>query len=357
MRSVLTIAGSDSSGGAGIQADIKTIAAHGLFAQSVITSLTAQNTTGVYGVEDVSASFVRKQIDVVFDDIRPHAVKIGMVSSPEIVDAIACGLAENRAENIVVDPVMVATSGSALIAGGAVERLVERLFPLASVVTPNLDEARVLCGFDITSPEDVERAADAIAALCALASRRAGERFGLFGVSRAGDCSSLLNEQPAGERFGSPGSQPAGEHPDLLDAQLARGASRPEHPSFSEDNFQSKAFSAARFESVSAISSATPPAVLVKGGHGLGDEYVADDLLRLPDGRRVWLRGERVSTRNTHGTGCTLSSAIACELAEGFSMLDACARAKKYVTHALAAGLNLGKGSGPLDHMWAYRKN
>lgn len=345
MRSVLTIAGSDSSGGAGIQADIKTIAAHGLFAQSIITSLTAQNTTGVYGVEDVSACFVRKQIDVVFDDIRPHAVKIGMVSSPEIVDAIACGLAENHAENVVVDPVMVATSGSALIAGGAVERLVERLFPLAAVVTPNLDEARALCGFDIASPEDAERAADAIAALCAPVPRRAG------------DCSSLLNEQPAGERFGSPGSQPAGEHPDLLDAQLARGASRSDHPSFSEDVFQSKAFSAARFESVSAISSATPPAVLVKGGHGLGDEYVADDLLRLPDGRRVWLRGERVSTRNTHGTGCTLSSAIACELAEGFSMLDACARAKEYVTHALAAGLNLGKGSGPLDHMWAYRKN
>lgn len=268
MRSVLTIAGSDSSGGAGIQADIKTIAAHGLFAQSVVTSLTAQNTTGVYGVEDVPASFVRKQIDVVFDDIRPHAVKIGMVSSPEIVDAIACGLAENHAENIVVDPVMVATSGSALIAGGAVERLVERLFPLAAVVTPNLDEARVLCGFDIASPEDAERAADAMAALCA---------------------------------------------------------------------------------------SAAPPAVLVKGGHGLGEEGAADDLLRLSDGHRVWLRGKRVDTRNTHGTGCTLSSAIACGLAEGLSVVDACVRAKEYVAHALAAGLDLGKGSGPLDHMWAYR--
>lgn len=274
MRSVLTIAGSDSSGGAGVQADIKTIAAHGLFAQSVITSLTAQNTTGVYGVEDVSACFVRKQIDVVFDDIRPHAVKIGMVSSPEIVDAIACGLAENHAENVVVDPVMVATSGSALIAGGAVERLVERLFPLAAVVTPNLDEARALCGFDIASPEDAERAADAMAALCA-----------------------------------------------------------------------------------SAASLATPPAVLVKGGHGLGEEGAADDFLRLPDGRRVWLRGKRVDTVNTHGTGCTLSSAIACGLAEGLSVADACARAKEYVAHALAASLDLGKGSGPLDHMWAYRES
>lgn len=357
MRSVLTIAGSDSSGGAGIQADIKTIAAHRLFAQSVITSLTAQNTTGVYGVEDVSASFVRKQIDVVFDDIRPHAVKIGMVSSSEIMDAVACGLAENHAENIVIDPVMVATSGSSLIADSAVKSLVRRLFPLASVVTPNLDEARVLCGFDIVTPEDAERAADVIAALCVPAPCHAGERFGQLGVSRAKDCSGLLNAQPAGERFGPSCSQPVGEHPDLLDARLAQGASRPAHPSFSEGIFQSKASSEARLESVSAISSALPPAVLVKGGHGQGEDRSVDDLLRLPDGRCVWLRGKRVDTGNTHGTGCTLSSAIACGLAEGLSMLDACARAKEYVAHALAAGLDLGKGSGPLDHMWAYRKN
>lgn len=329
MRSVLTIAGSDSSGGAGIQADIKTIAAHRLFAQSVITSLTAQNTTGVYGVEDVSASFVRKQIDVVFDDIRPHAVKIGMVSSSEIADAVACGLAENHAENIVIDPVMVATSGSSLIADDAVKSLVGRLFPLASVVTPNLDEARALCGFDIVTPEDAERAADVIAALCVPAPCRTGERFGLFGAR--------LAEKRSG----------------LPDAQLARGAFRPAHSSSSGDLSQTKARSAAD----SGPLSETPPAVLVKGGHGLGEDRSVDDLLRLPDGRRVWLRGKRVDTRNTHGTGCTLSSAIACGLAEGLSVPDACARAKEYVTHALAAGLDLGEGGGPLDHMWSYREN
>lgn len=327
MRSVLTIAGSDSSGGAGIQADIKTVAAHGLFAQSVITSLTAQNTTGVYGVEDVSASFVRKQIDVVFDDIRPHAVKIGMVSSPEIVDAIACGLAENRAENIVVDPVMVATSGSALIAGGAVERLMERLFPLAAVVTPNLDEARVLCGFDIASPEDAERAADAMAALCAPAA------------------------SPAGPSAASPAAFDA-TSPAVFGAQSAGEASCSVQPASSEGSFQLGSRSAFGSER----SFAALPAVLVKGGHGLGEESAADDLLRLPDGRRVWLRGKRVDTRNTHGTGCTLSSAIACGLAEGLSVVDACTRAKEYVACALAAGLGLGKGSGPLDHMWAYRE-
>lgn len=271
MRSVLTIAGSDSSGGAGVQADIKTIAAHRLFAQSAITALTAQNTTGVYGVEDVPPSFVRQQIDVVFDDIRPDAVKIGMVSSPAIVDAIADGLIENDAENIVVDPVMVATSGSALIADAAVDRLVERLFPLAAVVTPNLDEAQVLCGFVIAAPEDAERAADAIAAKCANAQ-------GLIST-----------------------------------------------------------------------------AVLVKGGHGLGSPDAADDLLRLPDGEKIWLRGRRIDTQNTHGTGCTLSSAIACGLAEGLPVAQAVERAKGYVASALAVDLQLGRGCGPLDHMWAYR--
>ena len=260
MKSVLTIAGSDSSGGAGIQADIKTIAAHRLFAQSAITALTAQNTTGVFGVHDVPADFVAQQIDVVFDDIRPDAVKIGMVSSSAIVQAIAEALERNHARNIVVDPVMVATSGSNLASDEAVIALQKRLMPLASVVTPNIPEAEVIAGFSIQAPEAQEEAAVAIAS-----------RLGV--------------------------------------------------------------------------------AVLVKGGHGVHD---ANDALALPDGTFLWLRAKRVDNPNTHGTGCTLSSAIACGLAEGFSVQDAVRQAKDYLTGALEAQLNLGRGSGPLNHMWQF---
>ena len=260
MKSVLTIAGSDSSGGAGVQADIKTIQAHRLFAQSAITALTAQNTTGVYGVFDVPAGFVASQIEVVFDDIRPDAVKVGMVSSAGIVAAIADALVRVGAQNIVVDPVMVATSGSSLAAGGAVEALAERLIPLAALVTPNMPEAEVLAGATISSPEAQERAA------CAIAQR--------FGV-----------------------------------------------------------------------------ATLVKGGHGEND---ASDVLALPGGEATWFSGERIRTENTHGTGCTLSSAIACGLAVGHGLERAVGDAKRYVAGALAAGLDLGRGSGPLDHMWSF---
>lgn len=271
MKSVLTIAGSDSSGGAGIQADIKTIAAHHLFAQSVITALTAQNTTGVYGVHDVPADFVAQQIDVVFDDIRPDAVKIGMVSSAAIVQAIADALVRNGARNIVVDPVMVSTSGSNLATNDAVIALRETLMPLATVVTPNIPEAETLAGRAIETPEDQERAALVIA-----------------------------------ENIGA--------------------------------------------------------ATLVKGGHGMHD---ANDALAFParsdgdagqagEGRVVWLRAERIDNPNTHGTGCTLSSAIACGLAEGLPVEDAVRQAKRYLTGALQAQLDLGRGSGPLDHMWSF---
>lgn len=260
MKSVLTIAGSDSSGGAGIQADIKTIEAHRLFAQSVITALTAQNTTGVYGVHDVPADFVTQQIDVVFDDIRPDAVKIGMVSSAEIVAAITEALMRNKASNIVVDPVMVATSGSELASSGAVVALRDELIPLATVITPNVPEAEVLFGNRITNRDTQKQAACAIAV-------------------------------------------------------------------------------------------STGVAVLVKGGHGEND---ANDVLARPDGSVTWFEGERIDNPNTHGTGCTLSSAIACGLAIGLSLEGAISQAKRYITGALAAQLDLGKGSGPLDHMWQY---
>ena len=260
MKSVLSIAGSDSSGGAGIQADIKTIQAHHLFAQTAITALTAQNTTGVYGVLDVEPAFVEQQIDVVFEDIRPDAVKIGMVSSPMIVDAIVDALVRNGATNIVVDPVMVATSGSELSSDEAVVALREKLIPLAAVITPNMPEAEVLFGAHIENAADQERAA----------------------------------------------------------VEIAR---------------------------------ATGVAVLVKGGHGEND---ANDVLARPDGTVTWFEGERVDTANTHGTGCTLSSAIACGLAVGKPLDEAVKSAKDYIIGALSAGLDLGRGSGPMDHMWAY---
>ncbi len=255
MKKVLTIAGSDSGGGAGIQADIKTMTMNGVFAMSAITALTAQNTTGVQGIYEVTPDFLAQQLDSVFSDLRPDAVKIGMVSSAPLIETIAERLIFHKAEKIVVDPVMVATSGARLIAEDAVETLTRLLFPLAQVLTPNIPEAEVLFGETIASVEDMERAAKAI-----------GERF---------SC-----------------------------------------------------------------------AVLLKGGHKVND---ANDLLYEAGGFR-WFYGKRIDNPNTHGTGCTLSSAIAANLAKGFDMAEAVARAKEYISGALGAMLDLGAGSGPMAH-------
>lgn len=260
--SVLSIAGSDSSGGAGIQADIKTIQAFGLFAQTAITALTAQNTTGVFGIQNLDAAFVRQQIDVVFQDIRPDAVKIGMVSSADIASAIADSLQANGACGIVLDPVMVSTSGSALMADETVKTLIGRLLPMADLLTPNLPEAEVLAGMKIDGEDDMLRAAKAI------------------------------------------------------------------HANIRPDAY-----------------------VLVKGGH-LAQS--ANDLLFGANGAE-WIRGERIETRNSHGTGCSLSSAIACGLACGHSMSQSVREAKSFLTGALVHDPHLGKGNGPLDHMWRYR--
>ena len=257
MYKILTIAGSDSSGGAGIQADIKTITAHKMYAMSAITALTAQNTTGVYGIHDTGAEFTSLQLDCIFKDIRPDAVKIGMVSNAETINAIADKLTEYKAENVVVDPVMVATSGSNLMKNGSAQTLMDRLFPLAAVITPNISEAEVLSGIKINSKDDMITAAKKIA---------------------------------------------------------------PQ----------------------------TNGAVLIKGGH-LTD--TADDLLYI-DGRAEWFSAPRVDNPNTHGTGCTLSSAIACNLAAGCGVSEAVKNAKAYITGAICAGLDLGHGSGPLNHMY-----
>lgn len=286
IASVLTIAGSDSSGGAGVQADLKTICAHGLYGQSAITALTAQNTLGVTGVMDVPANFVEAQLDAIFADIRPAAVKIGMLPTPEVARAVAGRLAAHGAQNVVVDPVMVATSGSSLATQASVEAMVEHVLPLARVVTPNGPEACALTGIDLEAPAQIEKSVtdQGFTVVECVTSEESIER-------------ALLHAKEAACAI----------------ARLAPGA-----------------------------------AVLVKGGHGLGGPDHALDLLRLDSGRFIAIASPRINTQNTHGTGCTLSSAIACNLAAGASVEDACRAAKRYISAALAAGLNLGHGNGPL---------
>ena len=260
MKTALTIAGSDSSGGAGIQADIKTMTANGVFAMSAITALTAQNTTGVTDIFETTPKFLAEQLDAVFTDIYPDAVKIGMVSSAELIATIAERLRFYKAKHIVVDPVMVATSGSKLLRDDAVAALTAELLPLAEVLTPNIPEAEILAGMTITDAAGMEAAAKTIS-----------------------------------EKYGC--------------------------------------------------------AVLCKGGHQIND---ADDLL-WRGGTGKWFRGKRIANPNTHGTGCTLSSAIASNLAKGYDLDTSVERAKAYISGALAAMLDLGHGSGPMDHMFELK--
>ena len=255
MKTALTIAGSDSSGGAGIQADLKTMLANGVYGMSAITALTAQNTTGVTGIMNVTPEFLGQQLDCVFSDIYPDAIKIGMVSDKELIRMIAQKIKEYQGKNIVVDPVMVATSGARLISEDAIDVLKEELFPLATVLTPNIPEAEVLTGRKITTAQDMEAAAREI--------------------SQSYNCG-----------------------------------------------------------------------VLCKGGHQLNE---ANDLLCY-QGENHWFAGKRIDNPNTHGTGCTLSSAIAANLAKGADIKEAITLAKEYISEALGAMLDLGKGSGPLHH-------
>lgn len=255
MKTALTIAGSDSCGGAGIQADIKTMTVNGVYAMSAVTALTAQNTTGVKDIMEVSSSFLKEQLECIFTDIYPDSVKIGMIASKELIKTVKDTLVKYKAKNIVLDPVMVATSGAKLISDDAIDTLKKELLPIAAVVTPNIPEAEVLSGMKISSKEDMEAAAVRI----------------------------------------------------------------------SEENHC---------------------AVLLKGGHNLND---ANDL--LVDGKNItWFKGKRIDNPNTHGTGCTLSSAIAANLAKGFSLVDSVKKAKEYISGALNAMLDLGKGSGPMNH-------
>lgn len=255
MKTALTVAGSDCSGGAGIQADLKTMTMNGVFAMSAITALTAQNTTGVRAIQESTPDFLKQQLDAVFEDIFPDAVKIGMVASGELIRVIADRLRYYDAKNVVVDPVMVATSGSSLMKNDAVQTLIGELLPIATLVTPNIPEAEILSGLAIKTEEDMITAAKQIG-----------------------------------------------------------------------DNYHC--------------------AVLLKGGHSVND---ANDLL-YEKGETVWFKGKRIDNPNTHGTGCTLSSAIAANLAKGFTLAESVQRAKEYISGALAAMLDLGQGAGPMMH-------
>lgn len=260
MKTVLTIAGSDCSGGAGIQGDMKTMTMNGVYAMSVITALTAQNTTGVWGIREVDPEFLRQQLDAVFEDIYPHGVKIGMVASSSLIRVIGDRLRHYEAKNIVVDPVMVATSGSALLETHGVDTLAKELFPISTLVTPNIPEAQIITGRKISNREDM---------MCA--AKEIGDRY---------TC-----------------------------------------------------------------------AVLLKGGHSIQD---ANDLL-YEGGTFTWFEGRRIPNPNTHGTGCTLSSAIVANLAKGFDLAESVQRGKDYISGALSAMLNLGKGCGPMDHGFALQ--
>lgn len=255
IKTALTIAGSDSSGGAGIQADLKTMLTNGVYGMSAITALTAQNTMGVTAISEVTPEFLRQQIDSVFTDIFPDAVKIGMTVNNKLIEVIAERLCFYKAKNIVADPVMIATSGARLISENSVETLKETLLPIASLVTPNIPEAELLSGIKINTKADIEKAAEFIY-----------------------------------ENYGC--------------------------------------------------------AVLLKGGHSIND---ADDLL-YENGEITWFEGKRIDTHNTHGTGCTLSSAIASYLAKGFDLRQSIKLAKEYLSEVLSAMLDLGRGNGPLNH-------
>lgn len=258
MKKVLSIAGSDCSGGAGIQADLKTIAAHKMYAMTAITALTAQNTTGVFAVSEAEPAFVGKQLDAIMTDIFPDSVKIGMVSSSDIIEVIVQKLLQYDVKNIVVDPVMISTSGSRLLSKDAMTALVTKLLPLATVITPNIAEAECLADMNITNKEEMQKAA----------------------------------------------------------LQIAK-------------HYQGY--------------------ILIKGGHL---EDCADDLL-YNKCQFTWFLGEKIANDNTHGTGCTLSSAIACNIAAGLGVEESIQQAKEYITGALRCDMNLGVGNGPLNHCYS----
>jgi len=271
MKTALTIAGSDSCGGAGIQADIKTMMAHGVYAMSAITAITAQNTTGVFAIQETTPQILEKQIEAVATDIFPDAIKTGMIPNATLIKIVSSSIKKFGFKNIVVDPVMISTSGSKLIQDDAIETLTNELFPLATLITPNIPEAEFLL-------------------------------------------------------------------------KMSHG--------FEPTNVVSKIDSESKMEEAAKIlSQKFGCSVLLKGGHSVND---ANDFLYEKSGSSKWFNGKRIDNSNTHGTGCTLSSAIASNLALGFDLQTSIKNAKEYISGALSAMLDLGKGSGPMKHDFIF---
>ncbi|MEE3392461.1 MAG: bifunctional hydroxymethylpyrimidine kinase/phosphomethylpyrimidine kinase [Lachnospiraceae bacterium] len=294
MRKVLTIAGSDSSGGAGIQADLKTIAAHGLYGMSVITGITAQNTMGVSKVMNCPGDLIAAQLDAVFTDIRPDAVKTGLLPSAESICVIAEKLKEYHVNKLVVDPVITSTSGHNFLTDSVISTMQEKLFPLALLITPNIPEGQIISGIKIMDRETMKEAAKEI-----------GRKFKVSVLLKGGHLAEIQDKK--GTADNEPDTTQKSSYP-----ETGRGTQ-------SSDLLYIK-----------------------KEGNELE--------------KLVWFDNVHIDNPDTHGTGCTLSSAICCGLASGMGLTEAVNKAKEYVTGAISAGLHLGHGAGPLDHMYEYRQ-
>nr|WP_314793103.1 bifunctional hydroxymethylpyrimidine kinase/phosphomethylpyrimidine kinase [uncultured Campylobacter sp.] len=348
MKRILTIAGSDSGGGAGIQADIKTISAHKMFAMSAITALTAQNSRGVFGVLDVSPDFVEAQLDAIFSDIFPDAVKIGMISNEGVAEAIAKSLNRHGAKNVVLDPVMVATSGGVLMKQSALHALKYKLAPAAEIITPNVREAEVLAEMKILSLAGMRAAAVKISQFFGGAILIKGGD--LAGASRA--CGAADTAETNGARNFN-----ASQHEMGKNGALKNSASSTKSANFAGKNFTSGGGNLTASVELSFeknLSAAPLGACFEPSGEGGDLTNSAVDIL-YENGKFYEFSAPKISTRNTHGTGCTLSSAIACALAAGLSLPTAVAHAKGFVRRALGWSEQIGHGCGAIDHYFTVQ--
>nr|WP_314217999.1 bifunctional hydroxymethylpyrimidine kinase/phosphomethylpyrimidine kinase [uncultured Campylobacter sp.] len=343
MKRILTIAGSDSGGGAGIQADIKTISAHKMFAMSAITALTAQNSRGVFGVLDVSPDFVEAQLDAIFSDIFPDAVKIGMISNEGVAEAIAKSLSKHCAKNVVLDPVMVATSGGVLMKQSALHALKYKLAPTAEIITPNVREAEVLAEMKISSLAGMRAAAVKISQFFSGAILIKGGDLASASVA-CGAVDAVRNFNAPQRKTGENGAR-------------ENFADLTERANFASENFTSesgnlKTSAVPSFEQ--NLSAAPSDAGFKPNSEGGDSRNLAVDIL-YENGKFYEFSAPKIATRNTHGTGCTLSSAIACALAAGFSLPAAVAHAKGFVRRALGWGEQIGHGCGAIDHYFTVQ--
>ena len=350
MKRILTIAGSDSGGGAGIQADIKTISAHKMFAMSAITALTAQNSRGVFGVLDVPPDFVEAQLDAIFSDIFPDAVKIGMISNKGVAEAIAKSLSKHGAKNVVLDPVMVATSGGVLMKQSALHALKCKLAPAAEIITPNVREAEVLAEIKISSLADMRAAAVKISQFFGGAILIKGGD--LAGASVAcGAAGAGAAEMNIARNFN------ASQHEMGKNGALKNSAGLTERANFADENFTSECeilTTRAEPSFEQNLSAAPLDAGFESNSEDADFTNLAVDIL-YENGKFHEFSAPKISTRNTHGTGCTLSSAIACALAAGLSLPAAVAHAKGFVCRALGWGEQIGHGCGAIDHYFTVR--